>query len=139
MHHFKKRKIRKAITLIELVIVLIIVGLLATLAVPMLTKTVETSRAKVALSALEQIRSGERIYRTGQNFFYPYNDSVDDIAQINADLRVFLDERTSRDWDYSVSGSAASFSATAKRTSGKNEDETITIDQDGNIGGSWSP
>jgi prepilin-type N-terminal cleavage/methylation domain-containing protein len=136
--------LRRGFTLIELVTVLIVVGILTTLALPMFVKTMETTRAQEAVVALRQIRAAERIYRMQENFYYPHHtdhpapETV--IATINHDLRTLLDTRTNRNWNYSVDANTSdTFTAAATRTSGRNSGETITIDQGGDMGGTWSP
>ena len=59
--------LRKGFTLTEVVTVLIIVGILTTLALPMFVKTMETTRAQEAVAALRQIRAAQRSYRTQEN------------------------------------------------------------------------
>lgn len=142
----KNRRLKKkALTLIEVLTVAIIIGILAISALPLFTKTLETTRAKEAQVALRQIRTGQRIYRTGEEFYYPhYTDhpaAEINTATINRDLRLFLDARIKRNWSYSVDANTSdTFSATATRTgSGRNSGEQITIDQDGNLAGTWSP
>lgn len=136
--------LRRGLTLTEVVTVLIIVGILSTLALPMFVKTMETTRAQEVEAALKQIRTAEKIYRTQENFYYPHYtvhpaaETV--IATINQDLRTFLDTRPNRNWDYSLDSDASdTFTATATRTSGGNSGETMTIDEDGDMGGTWSP
>ncbi|MBL7197190.1 MAG: type II secretion system protein, partial [Candidatus Omnitrophica bacterium] len=122
---------KKALTLIELMVVIIIMGVLATLALPRFAKTLETNRAKEARAALEQIRAGERIYRSSEGFYYPYHPSAaqTDEATINSFLKLFLDTREI-DWKYQVdTDSAGDFTATAEREGGANDGETITIDE----------
>ena len=131
--------LRRGVTLIELVTVLIIVGTLATLALPMFVKTMETTRAQEAVAALRQIRAAEKIYRTEENFYYPRNATVANIGTINNFLRISLDKRANRNWDCAIRAAGNSFTATVTRTRGRNSGETITIDQDGDIGGTWSP
>ena len=132
--------LRRGVTLIELVTVLIVVGILATLVLPMFVKTMETTRAQEVVAALRQIRAAEKIYRTQENFCYPRNATVTNIGTINNFLRIFLDRRTNRNWNYSITAAGSIFTATATRTSGRNSGETITIDQTGTIDKSgWSP
>ena len=132
--------LRRGFTLTEVVTVVIIVGILVTLALPMFVKTMETARAQETVVALRQIRAAEKIYRTQENFCYPRNATVANIGTINNFLRIFLDRRTNRNWDYVITAAGNSFTATATRTSGRNNGETITIDQTGTIDKSgWSP
>ena len=132
-------KLKSAFTLIELLIAIMIVGILATISVPRYMKTMETARARDALASLEQIRHGEIAYREEENTYWPAGGNESNVVTINSQLRVFLDP-LERDWDYSVAAPAANqFTATARRKSGVNQNETITLNQDGTEGGTWSP
>ncbi len=56
-------------TLTELLIVVIIVGILATLALPMLVKTIEKAKLGEVTSNLNLIRTGEKIYFLEYGYF----------------------------------------------------------------------
>ncbi len=63
-------KNRSGFTLLEIIIVVIIVGVLASLALPRFFSTVEFSRAQEALSAIATIRGGlERYYVSKGNTY----------------------------------------------------------------------
>lgn len=64
-------------TLTELLIVVIILGILATLALPMLVKTIEKAKVGEAISNLNLIRTGQKIY------FLEYSTFSGDIASLN--------------------------------------------------------
>ncbi|MBU3934262.1 MAG: prepilin-type N-terminal cleavage/methylation domain-containing protein [Candidatus Omnitrophica bacterium] len=135
---------KSAFTLIELVTTLIIIAILAALALPRFNKASEATKAKEAVAALQQIRTGERIYRTGQEFYYPhyvYHPAPESgIDTINTVLKIYLDKRAERNWDISIdTNTLNTFTAIATRTRGRNSGETITIDQEGTQGGTWSP
>ncbi len=72
---FFGRKI--GLTLTELLIVVIIIGILATLAIPMLTKTIEKAKVGEAISNLNLIRTGQKIY------FLEYGNFTTDITSLN--------------------------------------------------------
>ena len=143
----KKERVRgKAFTLIELMVVVIIIGILAALAMPMFSRAIESTKAKEAVAALQQIRTGERIYRVEENtyFYSSGGGGLTETKQINETIRTFLDVRDDdkRNWDYSVgvgATAASTFTATATRKSGGAEykDKTITIDEDGGLAGDW--
>ncbi len=130
---------KSGITLVELIVATMIVGILATLALPRYIKTIETTKAREAIASLEQIKHGEIVYREEENTYWPIGATETNVATINFQLGLFLDTREPN-WDYSVTATAADkFTATARRTGGGNQNETITLDEDGTEGGTWSP
>ena len=141
MATFNKNK--KAVTLIELIIAIVIIGILAAIAIPMFPRVMEATKAKEAVAALHQIRTGERMYRVEENTYWGPSSGTGDVAkikQINDKLGVFLDYRTNRNWNYSITAAAANtFTATATRKSGGTQyiNKTITIDEKGDLGGDW--
>jgi len=56
-------KSKKGITLIELLIVIIIVGILAAIAIPMYTNYLQRARRADAKTALEQLRAAQEMFR----------------------------------------------------------------------------
>ncbi|MBU3934261.1 MAG: type II secretion system GspH family protein [Candidatus Omnitrophica bacterium] len=129
---------KAGISLIELIVVVTVIGILASIAIPNFIKTMETTKAREAISSLGQIRAGEIIYRSEENTYWPAGSTESNVATINSQLRLSLDTRE-LNWDYYVTATTSTFTATARRKSGRNENKTITIDEDGNQGGTWSP
>ncbi len=130
---------KRAFTLIELIVTLIIIGILAALSLPQFGKTREHALGKEAIANLKLIAAAEKIYRmeaiTG---YYPRvaPNPQSDIGQINTYLRLSIPTGTSplytdRNWNYSVTGAANTFSSTATRTAtgGSYSGCTYTIDQ----------
>ncbi len=123
---------KKGFTLLEVLMVVIIIGVLATLAIPQYTKTVEKARASEAYSNLGTIRKAEWIFyndRTPQTFTAVVGSL--DIENPNS--------FATRNFNYTVTAGASTFTATAARVSGTNSGETITINQAGAIAGNWTP
>lgn len=112
----------RAITLIEMMAVLVIISILVVIAVPNYQRTVEQARDKEALACLRLIQAGERIYRSEQEptQFFPWDTvpaQVQDLPahnEINAGLRLSL---TTQHWTYKVEEEDASnnFKAVATR------------------------
>ncbi len=102
-------------TLIELMIVVIVVGILATMAYPNYVTTREKALDKEATSSLLLIRNSERMFFSRIESFYPAPAGTQgNIALINGNLTLDLNERV---WDYTVgTSSPTAFTATAVRS-----------------------
>lgn len=103
---FRHRKI--GFTLTEILIVVVIVGILATLALPMLVKALEKAKIGEAVSNLNLIRTGQKIYFLEYGVFSP------DVSDLNMEDP---NETTSRYFFYETSGGDLEndFTATAER------------------------
>lgn len=118
-------KKNKAVTLAELLIVIIIIGILTALALPQFNKSKEHAIGKEAIANLKLIAAGEKIYRIETNTYFPVGSETG-IANINSYLRLSI---TEANWDYSVTGAASSFTAMAQRQSGTYSSCRYSIDQ----------
>ena len=101
-------------TLIELMIVVIVVGILASMAYPNFQATREKALDKEALSALVLIRNSERMFFSRLEAFYPTPVGVqNNLAFINGNLSLDLNANI---WAYAVgTTSATTFTAVAVR------------------------
>ncbi len=91
----------KSFTLLELVIVIIITGVLATQAVTQYGSYKETTLDKEAKANLKLIVAAEKIYRMETSFYYDSGTTQPDaITNINTDLRLLLSNATNRNWNY---------------------------------------
>ena len=70
------RRFKAGFTLTEILVVVIIIGILATLALPMLVKTLEKAKVGEAISNLNLIRTGQKIYFLEYGQFSPDIDSL---------------------------------------------------------------
>ena len=96
-------------TIVELVVVVVIIGILASLALPQYIKTVERSRQSEALTNLAAIRGAQTRYYL-ENSGYASNFTVLDID--NTTIGTYF--------NYTVVANATGILANATRTSKKN-------------------
>jgi len=121
-------------TLTELLIVVVIIGILATLALPMLVKTMEKAKLGEAASNLNLIRTGEKIY------FLEYNQYWPTVSELNIEDPNTLDAGgnppANRYFNYditSVTASPYNFTARAMRRNGPYSGKSCYIDKYGTI------
>ncbi|MDD5568368.1 MAG: prepilin-type N-terminal cleavage/methylation domain-containing protein [Candidatus Omnitrophica bacterium] len=107
---------RRGFTLLEIILVVVVVTILATIAVPNYAKSKRKAIAKEAISSLKLIAAAERIYRM-ENDFYLTSCSCSDSETCKAEstgcnalLKLMLN---TTNWLYSVSGSTTEVIATA--------------------------
>lgn len=106
-------------------IVMIIIGILATLAVNQYIPVRERAIGREAISVLRLIAAAERIYRMEIGGYYPpvALSPVITSGDINANLKVSVNENN---WDYAISSNTSNdFSATANRVTGTGCQHTI--------------
>ena len=102
----------------ELLIVIIIIGILAALALPGFGVTKERVLDKEAKANLALIQAAEKIYRMEAGLFYPSTGSSSVIADINTYLRVNLPTGATS-WSYSVDTDSSQTTATRSVASGR--------------------
>lgn len=88
-------------TLMEIIVVVIIIGILATLALPAYTPIRERTLAREAQANLRLIAAAERIYLMEGASYYPFTwgTNVSNLTWINNNLSLFI---TSGNWDYEI-------------------------------------
>ena len=127
-------RMRKGFTLLELLIVVIVIGVLAGIAVPQFLNSVEKAKIAKAQHALGLIAQAEKMYRAEHDVYTtaidPDLDHYVEMTQIQNDP----------DWDYSVIaiaqvGAAPTFTLQAMRQTGSYTGQTILLDQDGVFAG----
>ena len=124
----KKLKAKNAFTLIELIVVIIIIGILASLALPRFFRTVEYSRASEALQNLSSLRqSMQRCYLRLGSFLTC--SAVTDATFANLDVESPNNVAVAnRLFAYDTSASAAAtFTVRATRNTNSGGDGTSTV------------
>ena len=121
---------KKGFTLLELLIVVIVIAILATFAIPQYLKAVERAKEAKGKHNLSLIAQAEKMYRAENDVYL--NFGADPGTTALNDYVELLDVDADTDWDYSVAGATASaFTATATRVDGPNAAETIVLNQNG--------
>ena len=120
----------KGFTLIELMVVIIIIAILAGMAVPTFTKSMENAREKEARTTLELIYNAQRMYKIDKKLYatgpgtngeaFTYMSSYIENPNLKSDY-----------YNFSVTGTTVSFSATATRKG--DALKVFTIDNNGKI------
>ena len=114
----RKRLNRKGFTLIELMVVVIIVGILATVAVPIYRANIKKAAASEGAALLGTVLTSEKVYYAENN---TYTDSNGDLNVDTTGNKYFT--------SYSLSGvSAAGWQATTTSTIGAANGVTVTMD-----------
>lgn len=127
---------RAGVTLIELMVVVIVVGILASVAIPSYRKALERSYLREAEDLLLTIYTGQRAYffLTGDYLAAPPADNWRDFHMDDPNITAAIPV------SFVVNESGVTFTATAERSGGICNTEglkTRTIDQDRVFAGNW--
>ena len=122
----KESFMKRAFTLLELLIVVVIISILAGIAVPNYMRTTEKAKMRDAEGKLNLIYQAQRIYQL-DNGIYATKDQL---------IPNYIPNPDSNDWTFSdaAATTATTFSVAATRqNSGKYDGQTITVDQTGTL------
>ena len=120
---------RTALTLAEVVVILIILGILTSMAVPLYMKASERALNREAQAMLDLIVKAEKMYRLELTSY------VNCTSAANCNTELFLNLPSAGDsaWSYDVSqASSSQFNATATRQGSDNRTWTILHDRSAN-------
>jgi prepilin-type N-terminal cleavage/methylation domain-containing protein len=123
----------KGFTLIELMIVVVIIGILAALAIPRFMRSTTKSKQSEAKQLLKQIYTMQRAYRQEFNA-YCLNGAVASAAAPNAFAQIGVDVMATARYTFTMAAALNTFTCTA--TGDLDDDATIdtwTIDQTGTL------
>lgn len=105
----------RAVTLMELIIVVIILGILATMGVVNYRKTTLSAFEKEAQSNLRLIQSAEEVYFLEMNTYVGCTIPGNATTSCNGVLHLSLPERN---WTYAAAGNTTTFNAVAAPAAG---------------------
>lgn len=92
---------RRSFTYIEIIVVILIVGFLAALALPQFAVTKERTLDKEAKANLLSIQEAEETYKMEKGTYYPSGTATSVISDINTNLKLGL-PLNQANWTYSV-------------------------------------
>ena len=118
-------KIREGFTLIEILIVVVIIGILATVAIPTYFSYVEKAYASDAKTQIKNILMNADIYRQEQG---SYPDDITDMENGYLDIKESVKEKWTFEIDLSEDGSTGTLSATSTEKMEGGADKTVTFD-----------
>jgi len=116
-------KSKKGITLIELLVVIVIVGVLASIAVPIYTNYMQRARRADAKTALEQLRAAQEMFRAERGVYST------NIAQLRGTWGI-----PAVSGDYAIlmnSSTATTFLGEARPTTARQAGENLFINHNG--------
>jgi type IV pilus assembly protein PilE len=124
MFRIRRRKSIRGLTLIELLIVIVIVGVLAAVAVPMYSGYMERARRADAKTALEQLRAAQEMRRAERGSYEA------DIAALRTTWGA--PAATAGDYAITMVATTATYTGTATpSTARQSSDGWLSINQDG--------
>jgi type IV pilus assembly protein PilA len=128
---------RKAFTLLELIVVLVVLAALVAIALPMYTGFVEKAKASEAIGVMGSIKTAEEIKKAASSSHVYVDSSFADLSD-NLGVTVL---NVTPGWSYTVAANGgAFFTATAvrKNPGGPADNKTIvfTYNNDGSV--AWS-
>lgn len=116
---------KQGFTLLELLVVVIIAGILAAIALPNFAKAIEKAKVRDAQGALNMTYQAQRMYKLDQGSYGALSNLVTNqyLADPNS---------TGNPWNYTAANSGATlFTATATRAGGGSDydGKTVIVDQ----------
>jgi len=131
MFGIRRRKSIRGLTLIELLMVIVIVGILAAIAVPTYSNYMTRARRADAKTALEQVRAAQEMWRAEKGSYAIDDGGGTAVTKLRTTMGA-PDTTVSKyyTWDFTVK-TATLFTARATATGSQATDGNLEINQDG--------
>ena len=131
MHHARHRSRREGFSLVEVMIVLVVIGVLVSFAIPRYDRAVEQSRADVAVANLRAIWSAQRMYWLENHAYTADLSTLSNAGLLDASILA-----VGAGYSYAVpTADASSFTATASRSGNSQWNGTLSINENGSVSG----
>jgi type IV pilus assembly protein PilE len=128
----KVMKSRVGLTLIELLMVIVIVGVLAAIAVPMYSGYMQRARRADAKTALEQVRAAQEMWRAEKGSYAINDGNGTAIAKLRTTMGAPNTTVSNYyTWAFSAGPTATTFTAQATAIGSQASDGWLAINQDG--------
>ena len=119
------KKLHQGFTLIEILIVVVIIGILATVAIPTYFSYVEKAYASDAKTQIKNILMNADIYRQEQG---TYPDDITDMENGYLDIKESVKEKWTFEIDLAEDGSTGTITATSTEKMDGGADKTVSFD-----------
>jgi type IV pilus assembly protein PilE len=127
----QKMKSRVGLTLIELLMVIVIVGVLAAIAVPMYSGYMQRARRADAKTALEQVRAAQEMWRAEKGSYAIDDGGGTAVTKLRTTMGAPATTISNYyTWDFTVK-TATAFTAQATAIGSQVTDGWLAINQDG--------
>jgi len=129
--NIQKMKSRVGLTLIELLMVIVIVGVLAAIAVPMYSGYMQRARRADAKTALEQVRAAQEMWRAEKGSYAIDDGGGTAVTKLRTTMGAPNTTISNYyTWDFTVK-TATAFTAQATAIGSQASDGWLAINQDG--------
>ena len=134
---------RRAFTLVELIVVVIIIGILMAIGIPQYRKALERAKGAEAYAGLGHIQEAEKVYYASKEVYHQCDAGT--LECTDAEEKILDISLPQSAWWFKILADPVAdppvFTATATRRAGPCKDKIIVVDQAGPVPASndWTP